>query len=158
MRTSLHIRTYEPRDFEQVWALHREGVLETTPEYPEVMAEYEKDLRAIEETYLGDGCGFWVAAGPDGLVGMTAIERLDGATARLRRMRVTAAWRRQGVAQALLDTAEAFCRAQGYRRLVLDTTEHQTAAHALYERNGFSLKGERNLGKFRIRDYEKALR
>jgi GNAT superfamily N-acetyltransferase len=88
---------------------------------------------------------------------MTAIMRVDGETGRLRRMRVTESWRRKGVAQALLDTAIEFCRECEYRRLILDTTEQQTAAHGLYERNGFVRTGERSLGPFRVFDYEKDL-
>jgi GNAT superfamily N-acetyltransferase len=72
-------------------------------------------------------------------------------------MRVTESWRRRGVASALLDTAIDFCRDAGYRRLILDTTEQQTAAHALYERAGFVRTGERTLGPFRVFDYTKDL-
>ena len=58
-------------------------------------------------------------------------------------MRVTSAWRRKGVARALLDTAENFCAEQGYTRIILDTTEQQTAAHCLYKSAGFIRSGER---------------
>ncbi len=151
--SELVIRTFERRDLDAVWALHREGLVQTTPQYPEVLAHYEADLHDIEEHYLGPGSNFWVAESDDGLVGMAAIERIDAKTGRLRRMRVTTHRRRQGIAQALLETAERFCREQGYRRLVLDTTEQQTAAHRLYEKNGFRRVGERSLGPFRVFDY-----
>jgi RimJ/RimL family protein N-acetyltransferase len=42
-------------------------------------------------------------------------------------------------------------------RLILDTTEQQTAAHRLYEKNGFVRTGERSLGPFRVFDYVKEL-
>ena len=151
------IRTFEPRDLDAVWALHREGLHQTTPQYPEVVAHYESDLHDLEAHYLSAGSHFWVAAVDGGLVGMTGIERFDEETGRLRRMRVTTDRRRMGIAQALLETAERFCREQGYRRLVLDTTEQQTAAHSLYETNGFVRTGERNLGPFRVFDYAKEL-
>ncbi|TMB99284.1 MAG: hypothetical protein E6J42_04005, partial [Chloroflexi bacterium] len=70
--------------------------METTPQYPEVDPKYEDDLRNIEREYLWPGSKFWVAqfghGGP--LIGMVAVRRLDTQTARLRRMRVTASWRR----------------------------------------------------------------
>lgn len=154
----LTIRRYEAADFDAVWRLHREGVLQTTPQYAEALPGYEDDLADLAGHYLGEGCNFWVAAGPDGLAGMAAIMRIDTETGRLRRMRVTGAWRRRGIAQALLETAEAFCRDAGYTRLILDTTEQQTAAHALYERAGFVRTGERSLGPFRVFDYVKELR
>lgn len=154
----LTIRPYRSGDYDAVWALHREGVLQTTPEYAAALPGYEDDLADIRAYYLGAGCGFWVVEGPDGLVGMAAIQRIDAKTARLRRMRVTEQWRRKGIAQALLETAEQFCRDAGYARLALDTTEQQTAAHALYERAGFVRKGERSLGPFIVYDYAKDLR
>jgi GNAT superfamily N-acetyltransferase len=153
----LAIRRYEPGDFDAVWRLHREGVMQTTPNYAEALPGYEDDLVDIAGHYLGEGCNFWVVAGANGLVGMAAIQRIDAETGRLRRMRVTEAWRRKGVAQALLEAATQFCREAGYRRIILDTTDQQTAAHGLYERNGFVRTGERSLGPFRVFDYEKDL-
>jgi GNAT superfamily N-acetyltransferase len=147
------MRSYEARDNEQVWALHWEGVLGTTREYPEIDPKYDDDLVHLTEEYLGEGSNFWVVEGPDGLVGMAAVRRIDERTGRLRRMRVTEAWRRRGVAMALLAEAIAFCRACGYTRLILDTTEHQTAAQRMYERAGFTKTGERTLGPFLVHDY-----
>jgi len=149
----LRLRRYEAADHDQVWALHREGVLGTTRDYPKVDPKYDEDLRRLEEVYLGEGANFWVAETPDALVGMAAISRVDAATGRLRRMRVTAAWRRKGVAKALLDEAIDFCRAGNYKRLILDTTEHQTAAQQMYESAGFVKLGERSLGPFVVYDY-----
>lgn len=151
---AVRIRRYEPRDYDDVWRLHREGVEQTASEYPAAVKGYEDDLRSIEETYLSHGCNFWVIEAPDGLVGMAAISRVDAKTGRLRRMRVTEAWRRRGLAQALLDTAVEFCRESGYERVILDTTEQQTAAHLLYEGCGFARTGERMLGPYRVFDYE----
>jgi len=156
-RTGVVIRTFEARDIDDVWALHREGLHQTTPQYPEAVAHYESDLHDLETHYLSAGSRFWVAEADGALVGMTAIERVDAETGRLRRMRVTTDRRRTGIAQALLETAERFCREQGYRRLVLDTTEQQTAAHRLYEKNGFVRTGERDLGPFQVFDYAKEL-
>ena len=155
---SLQIRRYEPRDHDEVWRLHLEGVVQTRSEYTEAMKNaakgYEDDLRSIEETYLGDGCNFWVIEAPDGLVAMSAVERIDAKTGRLRRMRVTGTWRRRGLALALLDTTAEFCRASGYDRIILDTTKQQAAAHKLYEAYGFTPSGERALGSFQVFDYE----
>ena len=149
----IHIRSYEPRDLDDVWRLHREGVMATTPQYLHVHG-YETDLDAIEDTYLNGGA-FWVVESDDGtLIGMTAIQRVDDTTARLRRMRVTPASRGRGVGQALLDTAIDFCRERRYAKLILDTTEQQVEGQRLYERNGFTRTGERTLGVFRVFDYE----
>ncbi len=149
----LRIRRYEARDHDRMWALHWEGVLGTTRDYPTVDPKYDEDLTRLEEVYLAEGSNFWVVEASDGLVGMAAISRVDAATGRLRRMRVTEAWRRKGVAKALLDEAIDFCRTCGYGRLILDTTEHQTAAQRMYEKAGFVKLGQRSLGPFVIYDY-----
>jgi GNAT superfamily N-acetyltransferase len=153
----LSIRTYEPRDQATVWELHMEGIAEMTPGGARPAGPQDEDLTRIEEEYLGAGSHFWVVEGADGLVAMAALKRVDESTARLKRMRVTAHWRRKGVAQALLDTVVEFCCRQGYARIVLDTVSTQTAAQQLYKRDGFTRTGERMLGSFRIIDYERHL-
>jgi GNAT superfamily N-acetyltransferase len=149
----VEIRRYEPRDNQRVWELHWEGVLGTTRDYPKVDPKYDADLSNLEDEYLTPGSNFWVAEAAEGLVGMAAIRRIDDETGRLRRMRVTETWRRRGVARALLERAIAFCGECGYKRLILDTTEHQTAAQRLYESAGFRYEGERSLGPFTVYDY-----
>jgi len=151
---SLRIRRYEARDHDDVWRLHLEGVRRSRSEYPDAVNHFEDDLHNIEATYLSEGSSFWVIEAPDGLVAMAAISRIDAKTGRLRRMRVTEAWRRRGLAQALLDKAVEFCRDSGYDRVILDTTEQQMAAHKLYEGYGFERTGERMIGPFRVFDYE----
>jgi ribosomal protein S18 acetylase RimI-like enzyme len=152
----LRIRPFREDDFDQMWALHIEGVQVTREQHTIDYSQHENDLHSIAGTYL-DGGGFWVVEGPDGLVGMGAIQRVDADTGRIRRMRVTEAWRRRGVAQALVETAEDFSRAAGFHRIILDTMNQQTEAQRLYEKNGFRRTGERMLGPFRVFDYEKAL-
>jgi len=157
------LRGYEARDREVVWALHEEGLRDTGALYHRD-PKWDDDLRDVEGVYLRPGSGLWVVeepspdAGQGGrLVGMVAVQRVDADTARLRRMRVSADRRRQGIAQRLLETAVRFCRDQGYARIVLDTTEQQTAAHRLYESAGFVRTGERTIGAFRVFDYQKEL-
>jgi GNAT superfamily N-acetyltransferase len=152
----LRIRSFREGDVDQVWALHIEGVQVTRAQHEVDYSQYESDLHSIPETYL-DGGGFWVVEAPEGLVGMGAVERIDAETGRIRRMRVTERWRRQGVAQALVETAERFCREGGFRRIILDTMAQQVEARRLYEKNGFRRTGERMLGPFRTFDYEKVL-
>lgn len=149
----LRIRRYQPRDNEQVWALHWEGLVGATREQPKVDPVYDADLTRIEEEYLIEGSNFWVVEGTDGLIAMSAVQRVDERTGRLRRMRVTAYWRRRGVAKALLAEAINFCRGCGYSHLILDTTEQQTAAQQMYASAGFTKVGERKLGPYTLYDY-----
>jgi len=151
------VRTYEPGDSDAVWTLHQEGLRDTGAFYPDADARWDDDLRRIEEVYLTEGSHFWVAERGGRLIGMAAVLREDTETARLRRMRVTAGWRRRGLGQALLEVAEEFCRRHGYRRIVLDTTDRQEAARRLYERNGYTRTGERQLGEMQMVFYRKEL-
>ncbi len=63
---------------------------------------------------------------------------LVGPTAQFSRLAVRMSVRRQGIATALLDAAEAETRAAGARRLVLHA---QTYAQQLYERVGYVPRG-----------------
>ena len=150
------VRTYQARDNEAVWRLHLEGVT-SSREGVDIDPKYDADLRNIESEYLSEGSCFWVGEVEGQAIAMAAIQRFDARTGRLRRMRVTATWQRRGVATMLLKVAENFCRSHGYRRIILDTTEQQTAAHKLYENAGFARTGSRMMGPFRVYDYLKDL-
>jgi GNAT superfamily N-acetyltransferase len=96
------------------------------------------DLVDIHASYRGTGKGnFWVARSGDEVVGCIGLLRLEGAAYELRRMYVHAAFRGQGLAQRLLDVALAWASAHGVGTLYLETNEQWTAAHRIYERNGF---------------------
>ena len=76
------------------------------------------------------------AAGP--VIAMNAIRRIDATTAEIKRMRVTKDRRRQGIARLLLEIAEDYCRAAGYTRIILDTTDLQEAAKVMYTNHGYT--------------------
>ena len=79
----------------------------------------------------------------------------------IKRMRVHPDFQRRGfgrrVLRALIDRA----RRDGYTKLKLDTTTLQTAAHRLYESEGFVQTGTREFvngpRRFTLKLYEKAL-
>ena len=96
------------------------------------------DLVDVHATYRTSGEGeFWVARTGDRVVGCIGILRLQAADYELRRMYVDPRLRGQGLAQRLLDIALAWASARGARALYLETNERWTAAHRIYERNGF---------------------
>lgn len=132
--------------------LFREFMWELTP--PELGAEFQSyieraiavELGKVEEYYFArERQGFWVAE--DGetsrrIFGMVAIERHSDDAAELRRMAVEKTQRRKGIGRQLLAHAEAFSREQGYRRIVLGTSELQIAAMQLYQSSGYRLVRE----------------
>lgn len=70
-------------------------------------------------------------------VGCGALREHDAFTGELRRMYVTRAARRDGVARAVLAQLEREALALGYHRLVLETGVRQQAAIALYGGSGW---------------------
>ena len=149
------VRTYEARDWPQVWDLHEQGLRDTAAWHPD--PRFNDDLLHIESAYLGEGSHFWVIEEDDRLVGMVAVRRIDAATAELKRMRVARDRRRMGMGQALLELAEDFCRAQRYGRIALNTTDRQWAAQELYRKNGYRQTRERQLGDLMVLYFEKEL-
>lgn len=72
------------------------------------------------------------------LVGYAGVWTGDGrGDADLLTIATVSAWRRQGVAGALLDALSAHCRQAGCRRLLLEVRESNTAAQSLYAGRGF---------------------
>lgn len=73
-------------------------------------------------------------------VGMGAYRRIDATHAEIKSMHVLAELRGRGLARRMLDHLVAEARAEGIRRLSLETGSQESfaAARALYEKAGFS--------------------
>ena len=93
--------------------------------------EYEElDGRDVEGVHLAAIAG-------EELVGTCRLLKI-GSTVQFSRLAVRADARRQGIATALLELAEAETRSSGGRRLVLHA---QTYARELYESAGYRVRG-----------------
>lgn len=91
------------------------------------------------ETIYGPPSAAFVAVSQGMPAGSVALSSLDASTAVLKRLYVRPAFRGHGVARALLAEVLSFARANGYKRLVLDThRERMQAAYDLYVSVGFS--------------------
>ncbi len=88
------------------------------------------------------GSSFWVAADAGTIVGMFGLEAVGPGVLELRRMYVDPQRRRQGLGALLLRHAEAVAVRQGAGKLVLSTSEIQTAAIGLYKSAGYRLLRE----------------
>jgi putative acetyltransferase len=86
---------------------------------------------------------FWTAGDNGVLLGCGALKRLDATHAEVKSMRTPAALRRRGAGRALLQHILDHARAQGYRRLSLETGSMAAfePAHRLYESAGFMRSG-----------------
>ena len=121
--------------------------------HPAVIALIELHLRAAFENsppgsvFALDTAGLrdpsvtlWTAWEGEDLLGMAAMKQLDPAHGELKSMRTAPQQLRKGVGGALLEHLVAEAQACGYRRLSLETGTSPAfeAAHALYERAGFT--------------------
>jgi ElaA protein len=98
----------------------------------------EQGVPRLEELDGRDGDGVHLVAIADNdLLGVCRV-LMVGSTAQFSRLAVKPSARRQGIATALLDAAEAETRALGGRRLVLHA---QTYARELYENAGYRARG-----------------
>ena len=76
--------------------------------------------------------------------------RLKDDVAGLKRLRVADDMRRRGVGTRLTQAVIDWCRAHGFRTLVLNTTTPQKPAIALYKRLGFLEADRTFLGKYEL--------
>jgi len=85
----------------------------------------------------------FVATAPGGtVVGTIACQDVGRGLGHLRGMAVLPGWQGRGVADALIEAAEAELLRAGCRRVHLHTTRPLARAHRFYARHGFRLTGE----------------
>ena len=151
----LSFRRYEPRDFDQVWRLHKVALEDVGADAGE--GPWDDDLKAIEDAYLTSGGDFLVGEYQGRVVAMGALRRVGPAGAEIVRMRVLPELQRRGIGKALLGLLEARAVEVGVGHLSLDTTEVQHAAQRLYESSGYTRIGEGERLGFIVYWYEKSL-
>jgi GNAT superfamily N-acetyltransferase len=152
------MRGFRPEDREALHEIDFEFQREVGFDTPERPLHHHDDIDDIEGVYLNDGGGFWVIERDGEVLGYGGVLRIDGATARLRRFRVRSDWRRHGLASALLEQAEGFCRERDYLRITLGTTDLQEPAQALYRKHGYVEVGSHLLADWlREIEFEKVL-
>jgi len=149
MASDILIRAYQGADHEAVRDLFIRVNRELAPAALRDRFEAYIALALREEIdRIGDyydpalGGGFWVAAEGETVVGTYGLEPGGAGAFELRRMYVDPAHRRRGIGALLLSHAEATCRGKGASKLVLSTSELQTAAIALYNAAGYRLVRE----------------
>jgi len=133
--------------FEEYRTRYTKGAFEDTVLAPETVRLRLKEMTifvAISEGKKVVGTIACRVAGEEGhLRGMAVLPRLHGA----------------GIAQRLLERAEAYLGGQGCTRITLDTTEPLERAMRFYERNGFVRSGKvQDFFGMRLIQYEKVMR
>lgn len=116
------------------WSEFPNCILDVDHEAPE--------LRALASYFARAGGALWAAERDGALVGMVGTRPMNSDQAyEICRMYVAAPERGTGLAQRLLETAEAHARAAGGQRLVLWTDTRFDAAHRFYEKRGYVRQG-----------------
>ena len=101
-----------------------------------------EDLLDVKKHYLQAGTGFWLALDEEGrVVGCVGYSlEAEPGVARLHRLYVKPARKRQGVGSALLETAEAAMKARGIRESWVhlgEPREQWFESYAFYPKHGY---------------------
>ncbi len=127
-------------------------------EYPFDRSAYsDSDLERIAETYGGPRDAFFVIEENGDVVGTIGIKEETGEDALLRRLFVDLKHRKRGYGSELLESAVAFCREKGYKRISFRCTGRMADAMTLCAKKGFKEKEKLEVGGFKIHRLELGL-
>lgn len=114
-------------------------------EHESVLVSTFRRLRNLHETYLQEGCRFWVASEisqPSKPVGCAGLGPFHGlplseGVGEIRDVVVEESMRGRGIGKLMLDHAVQAAKTFGYRRLYLETSKSMIVAQKLFESRGF---------------------
>jgi GNAT superfamily N-acetyltransferase len=144
--STVTIRAYEGVDHEAVVALFTRINRELAP--PSLRERFEDyitssirgELSQLPELFsAAKRNAFWVVEIDGRIAGMFGIEGRNEGSTELRRMYLDRAYRGRGIAQQMLECAEARARELGFSMMILSTAEIQEAALAFYRKCGYRL-------------------
>jgi GNAT superfamily N-acetyltransferase len=138
------IRAYKNTDYEEVVALFTRINRELAPaNMRDLFEQYiataiSGELRELQNIFSeAKRNGFWVVEIDGHIVGMFGTESRSDDSTELRRMYLDRSYRGRGIAQRMLQCAEAHARDLGFSKLILSTAEVQEAAIAFYRKSGY---------------------
>jgi GNAT superfamily N-acetyltransferase len=143
---SVTIRIYGDTDHEAVVVLFTRINRELAP--PSLRERFEDyiassirgELSQLLEVFsAAKRNAFWVVEIDGRIIGMFGIEGRNEGSTELRRMYLDRAYRGRGIAQQMLQCAEARARELGFSMMILSTAEIQDAALAFYRKCGYQL-------------------
>jgi len=138
-QAAIRIRKAKHRDATAIESLLYESFLEYERAYtPEAFHITTPEKREIESRIKH--WTVWVALHANVIVGTVSAHPEDEAL-HIRSMAVRPSMRGRGIGKLLLQRVEQFALANGYKRLILNTTPFLASAIRLYERFGFRVTG-----------------
>ena len=141
-------RRYQATDYSLVASLwtriNRElapvGMEELFEQYIVVIIDGE--LKQLLEIFVeAKRNAFWVVQNANEIVGLFGIESRSATDTELRRMYLDQGYRGSGIAQRMLDCAQAEARALGFTKMILSTALIQKSAVSFYRKSGFRQTG-----------------
>jgi GNAT superfamily N-acetyltransferase len=139
-------RAYQLADYDPVAALWTRINRELAP--PDMRELFEQYIATAINGELRKLLGvfseakrnaFWVVETDKEIVGTFGIESRNEDSTELRRMYLDRGHRSRGIAQRMLQRAEARARELGFSKMILSTAEVQKAAIVFYGKNGYQL-------------------
>lgn len=148
------ISLYDPALWRDLWRIRALQLLEAgvrvdIPDAPEAHPRYDDDLHAVDRVYAHPG-GFWLAYAESSMAGFVGAQCL-GAVVELRRMFVSAEFRRRGVGRALCAALIEHCAAQAAKSVELWTAA-DGPGRSLYAVLGFAVVAQPGLGFENVRE------
>jgi GNAT superfamily N-acetyltransferase len=141
---SITFRAYQASDYEPVAALWRRINRELAPAGMEeiferyIAATIDGELKQLSQVFAeAKRNAFWVVEATNGIVGSFGIEIRTESDTELRRMYLDRGYRGAGIAQRMIECAQARARALGFTKMILSTAEIQKAAERFYRKSGF---------------------
>jgi len=144
MARPVTFRRYQATDYGPVASLWTRINRELAPAGMETLFEQyiavtiDGELRQLAEVFSeAKRNAFWVVESANEIVGSFGIESRSVSDTELRRMYLDESYRGSGIAQRMLDFAQAEARALGFTRMILSTAQIQKAADRFYRKSGF---------------------
>lgn len=137
--TKITIRPFQPKDQFKVKTLILAGLKE---HWGTLDPTKNPDLNDIAQTYAN--ATFLVAWDGDKIIGTGALVTRANGTAEIVRMSVAANQRRKGIGGQILQELCEQAKRNGYKHLVLETTETWTEVIEFYQQFGFQITHYQN--------------
>ena len=123
----------------ELFAEYMEMLLEGDPTFAGYLTiqNYDDELKDLSHKYgLPDG-RLYLAYSDGVLAGSIALRKIDDENCELKRMYIKPAFRRNGIAKALVMRLISDAREIGYRHMLLDTLPFLQTAIRMYQQIGF---------------------
>jgi ribosomal protein S18 acetylase RimI-like enzyme len=140
-RPIVQIRRANQRDAAAIEVLIREAFREHEPAYTREAFDIATPGKHEIEKRIEDWA-VWIAINANVIVG-TVSAHAEGPGLQIRSMAVHPSMRGHGIGKLLLARVEDFACANGYKRLILNTTPFMNRAIRLYKAFGFRFTGRR---------------